>query len=96
MRIVYNYDKDQANVAKHGISLSQAEYLNWEQLLIQEDVRRDYGERRWIGYAPIGARLYCVVFTQRNEALRIISLRKANNREQRTYLSCWPGGDAAD
>ncbi|MFM0364692.1 BrnT family toxin [Paraburkholderia sediminicola] len=29
----------------------------------------------------IDARLYCVVFTQRGETFRVISLRKANNRE---------------
>lgn len=40
---------------------------------------------REIGYAVIDDRLYCVVFTQRGEAFRVISLRKANNREIDRY-----------
>ncbi|WP_338068917.1 BrnT family toxin [Paraburkholderia bryophila] len=40
---------------------------------------------REIGYAVIDARLYCIVFTQRGETFRVISLRKANNREIDRY-----------
>lgn len=39
-----------------------------------------------IGYALMGDRLYCVVFTDRGEIRRIISLRKANNREIKKYV----------
>jgi len=49
------------------------------------DTRKDYGEARVIGYAPIGERLYCVVFVERDEGRRIISLRKANSREVARY-----------
>ena len=45
----------------------------------------DYGEPRHIGYGPIGRRLYCVVFVDQGGTLRIISLRKANNREIDRY-----------
>lgn len=38
-----------------------------------------------IGYAFIGMRLYCVVFTDRDNERRIISLRKANSREVKHY-----------
>jgi uncharacterized DUF497 family protein len=37
------------------------------------------------GYAYIGVRLYCVVFTDRDDVCRIISLRKANRREEKRY-----------
>ncbi len=49
--------------------------------------RHDYGENRQIGYAYIGLRLYCVVYTDRDESRRIISLRKANNREINHYAN---------
>jgi uncharacterized DUF497 family protein len=39
-----------------------------------------------IGYALQGERLYCVVFTDRGTVRRIISLRKANNREIMRYV----------
>ncbi len=38
-----------------------------------------------IGYALVGARLYCVVFAGRAGVRRIISLRKANDREVDLY-----------
>ena len=44
-----------------------------------------YGENRMIGYAPIAARVYCVVFVDRDDIRRIISLRKANSREVHHY-----------
>ncbi|MEX0606056.1 MAG: BrnT family toxin [Marinobacter sp.] len=50
-----------------------------------EDARSNYGERRVIGYAPIGTRVYCVVFSEWGDVRRVISLRKANRREVRLY-----------
>ena len=45
------------------------------------DRRQDYGEVRVIGFAYVGLRLFCVVFTDRGDERRVISLRKANARE---------------
>jgi len=86
MRIIYDPNKDISNIAKHGVSLSEAMQLEWDTLLSKIDTRNDYGETRIIGYALIGTRLYCVVFTDRNEERRIISLRKANKREVKYYV----------
>jgi uncharacterized DUF497 family protein len=85
MIITYDQAKDAANQAKHGVSLAAAEALEWETLLAKRDMRRDYGEDRFIGFAIIKSRLYCVVFTDRGEQRRIISLRKANLREVKAY-----------
>lgn len=49
------------------------------------DIRRDYDELREIGFAAIARRLYVVVFVQRGQVMRIISLRKANAREGKMY-----------
>lgn len=66
--------------------MALASLLEWELLLFTEDTRRNYGEVRIIGYAPIGSRIYCVVFTDREYERRIISLRKANSREVKNYV----------
>jgi uncharacterized DUF497 family protein len=55
-------------------------------LLATTDTRQDYGEDRLIGFAPIGNRVYCVVFTDRGDERRVISLRKANRREVTRYV----------
>lgn len=52
----------------------------------QEDDREGYGELRLQCFAPMGARLYCVVLTEDKDQYRIISLREATNREKRCYM----------
>ena len=81
MKIAFDPAKDAINRSKHGISLR----VDWNRVLAKLDTRTDYGEPRQIGYGPIGRRLYCVVFVDRGDTLRIISLRKANNREIDRY-----------
>ena len=52
-----------------------------------EDDRQDYGETRFITIGFLDRRMVVVVWTQRGRARRIISLRKANDREQALYSS---------
>lgn len=85
MKIAFDPKKDAVNVKRHGVSLALADRLEWDELLGIVDRRREYGEVRWVGYAPIGARVYCVVFTDRGDTRRVISLRKANRREVKHY-----------
>ncbi|MEY4767369.1 MAG: hypothetical protein RL637_8 [Pseudomonadota bacterium] len=86
MKLVFDENKNAINIAKHGVSLADAEKIEWKTLLAIEDKRHDYGEIRIIGYALIESRLYCVVFTDRENERRIISLRKANSREVKNYV----------
>lgn len=58
----------------------------WEGAVIRQDTRKDYGETRYAALGPIGGRSHCVCFTVRGNNLRIISLRKANEREVRIWL----------
>ena len=87
MEITFDLAKDELNIAKHGISLGAAAMLDWDDALVEEDNRHDYGEVREIGLVPMANRLYCVVFTRRVTELSIISLRKANRREFNYYVS---------
>jgi uncharacterized DUF497 family protein len=86
MDFEFDKPKDWANRDKHGVSLAEAAEFDWLSVLARRDNRRDYGERREIGYGLIGRRLFCVVFVRVNpDPCRIISLRKANSREVRAY-----------
>ena len=87
MQITFDEAKDALNKSKHGLSLSEAEKLEWDDALIWQDTRRDYGETRMIALGVIGERLYCVVYVDREDVRRIISLRKANNKEKILYVS---------
>lgn len=85
MRITYDPAKNEANIAKHGVALSEAASIEWESALVWRDERRDYGEPRCCAIGYIDMRLYFVAFATRAESRRIISLRKANDREVRRY-----------
>ena len=85
IEITFDPAKDAANRVKHGLSLAEAGRLEWDTALIEEDDRRDYGEARMLGIGYIGHRLHTVVFVKRDGAYRIISFRKASNREKKAY-----------
>ena len=86
MLIDFDPSKDAANLSKHGVSLAAAAELNWAAALAWIDDRADYGEVRIVALAPIGDRLFFVVFVDRSDARRIISLRRANRREVNHYV----------
>jgi len=85
MIIQFDPAKDAKNTDKQGVSLGAVEGFEWEQAVTWPDQRRDYGEDRIAGLGYIGDRLFYVVFVARGEERRIISLRKANQREVKRY-----------
>ncbi|MFP4889299.1 BrnT family toxin [Paraburkholderia sp. EG304] len=86
MDITYDPAKNESNIEKHGVSLEMAAMLDWSDVMAYVDTRADYTEVREVGFGVIGDRLYCVVFTQRGNAMHIISMRKANKREVKSYV----------
>ena len=61
-----------------------AEIFEGQTLTVADD-RHDYGELRCITVGVLDERMVVVVWTQRGIARRILSLRKANGREQKIY-----------
>jgi len=53
--------------------------------IVQKDNRYDYGETRYQLTGKIEGRVFVVIYTLRNNAMRIISARKANKREVKSY-----------
>jgi uncharacterized DUF497 family protein len=85
MRIEFDPAKDEANAAKHGLSLRLSLDLDWDAATSWIDDRRDYGEKRLSALGEFGGQLYFVAFVERGDVKRIISLRRANRREVREY-----------
>ncbi|MEJ8574913.1 BrnT family toxin [Microbaculum marinum] len=83
----YEWDprKAAANVVKHGVAFEHVVDFQWESARLGEDRRHRYGEKRFIALGLIGERVHVVIFTLRGTTIRIISLRKANERERRSY-----------
>jgi uncharacterized protein len=84
----FEWDEAKAgrNIAKHGVPFEYAArvFLDLHRMDI-EDARRDYGEERRITLGAIEGRLFAVAYTLRGKIVRLISARKANERERRNY-----------
>jgi uncharacterized DUF497 family protein len=87
MQTEFDPAKNEANLIKHGVSLGLAADLDWDAAKIWEDDRSAYAEIRYCAAAPMQGRVYLVVFVDRGAVRRIISLRKANLREVKSYVS---------
>ena len=85
MSIEFDSGKDARNRAKHGILLARAAEFFEESFKEIEDLRAEYGERRFIAYGFIEERLFACVYVWRGEYRRIVSLCKANRREIDAY-----------
>ena len=81
LKISFDPAKSERNNLERGLPFSLVAQFDWSDALIEEDRRRDYGERRYRALGFIGERLHALVFTLRDGGLHVISLRKANLRE---------------
>ena len=77
--------KSDANFRKHGVSFEAAEKFEWETAIEARDTRKPYSEVRTVALGFIGPRIHVMVFTRRGGLIRIISLRRANDREMARY-----------
>ena len=85
MLISYDPEKNNQNILARNLSFDLVEEVEWSTAFILEDLRRDYGERRYTAQGLIYGRLHTIVFTPRDDVMHVISLRKANLREIRKY-----------
>lgn len=85
MKIEYDAAKRAKTLAERGLDFESVRNLDWDGAIYAQDSRADYGETRYIVFGYIGQDFVCVAYTIRNNRLRVISLRKANTRERRTY-----------
>jgi uncharacterized protein len=83
----WDEEKRASNLAKHGVDFIDMAPMFEGKLLEGVDARLDYGETRIRCLGEIEGRAYVVVYTRRGQNRRIISARKANVREQRTYYT---------
>ena len=88
MNFEFDADKQVANLHKHGIDLRDAAYVFLDvHRLDATDSRKDYGEERRLSIGCVENRVWVVVYTQRADAIRLISARKANERGQKRYYA---------
>ncbi|MGE0116464.1 MAG: BrnT family toxin [Dongiaceae bacterium] len=77
--------KNTMNRSKHGISFEEAATI-WDGPIVTGQDEAHHSEVREISFGLIGGTtVACVVHTERNGKIRIISARKATNGERREF-----------
>ncbi|MFK7867355.1 MAG: BrnT family toxin [Alphaproteobacteria bacterium] len=86
MEIEFDKNKNNSNYTKHGVHLDLAkEILKDTNRLDVLDTRFDYGEDRFIAYSLYRNIVWVCIYTIRGNCYRIISLRKAHDKEKHRY-----------
>jgi hypothetical protein len=78
--------KRRANIKKHGFDFMEAVKVFDGLVVTVEDTWRDYGEPRFISLGLLEGRVVYIAHTERDDRIRIISMRKANSYETKSYL----------
>jgi hypothetical protein len=90
MRFTWDRAKSEVNHRERGLDLAFASLIFDGPILMVEDSRRDYGERRFVAIGVADGLHLTVVFTDREGkggrvTRRIISARRSNKRERQHY-----------
>jgi len=85
MEFEWDEIKSNANLVKHNLSFEDAHLVFAGDTVTMTDLRRPSGENRMITYGSLAGRIVVIVHVPRAGKTRIISMRKANAREQRLY-----------
>jgi uncharacterized protein len=85
MKITFDPDKRARTQEERGLDFADAaevfDGVTWERV----DDRQDYGEARFITVGLLRGELVAVVWTPRDDARRVISMRMANERERTRF-----------
>ena len=84
MKFEWDEKKSAINLSKHGIDFNAATKLWDDEDRIQIQTAFPT-ENRIVVIGKIKAKLWAAIYTQRNNAIRIISVRRARKREARLY-----------
>lgn len=82
MRISYDRAKREWTLRERGLDFDDAVQVFEGPTLTRPDLREDYGEDRYQTFGRLRGRMVVVVWTPRDEARHVISMRKCNAREQ--------------
>ena len=80
----WDEDKRRSNLEKHGFDFNVARILLDGLSQVSIPSPRDE-EMRFATTAEVGGLLYTGIWTQRNESIRVISLRRGRRAEEREY-----------
>jgi uncharacterized DUF497 family protein len=85
VKIEFDENQSRRNARERRLPFTVAHEFDFSSARVVEDRRSDYPERRLVALGYIGRRLHVLCFTPIDDGIRVISLRKANQREIKIY-----------
>ena len=86
MKIEWDENKRKANIIKHGFDFLDAKKVFEGVTFTIEDHRFHYGEKRYITLGMLRGVVVVIAHSEKDEIIRIISMRKATKNEQKIYF----------
>ena len=86
MEFTWSERKRALNLKEHGIDFVDAPSVFEGLTYTFEDDRFSYGERRFITLGLLAGVPVSITHTENDHEIRVISFRKATNREAQTYF----------
>lgn len=83
--ISYDPEKRRRTLRDRDVDFEDAATVFAGESVVVEDLRRDYGEGRFLCFGYLDGRMVVVGYTPRGEVRHIFSMRRANAREQAKY-----------
>jgi uncharacterized DUF497 family protein len=87
MDLEFDQDKRDKTLLERGLDFARAAEVFEGVYFTGRDERFEYEEERFITIGKLDASLVVLVWTPRGKVRRIISMRKANDREKAFYKS---------
>ena len=85
MRVTFDPGKNERNIRDRNLPFELAAEFEFDTAYIHADSRHEYGETRHVALGSLHGRLHVLCFTETPDGIRVISLRKANEREVKHY-----------
>jgi uncharacterized DUF497 family protein len=88
---VFEWDERKrcSNLLKHGLDFADCAAVFGRPALTWVDDRYDYGETRYVTLGVLQGKVVSLVHTVEGDFIRVISLRRANRREQAQYFQAF-------
>ena len=88
MEFEWNKDKRRANLQKHGLDFLRGTALfDGRPAYVYGSPRG--GEQRFVSVGVVSEQFVALVWTERGTRIRLVSLRRARNAEERAYRALY-------
>jgi len=86
MKFEWDEQKRLINLQRHEIDFVDAGQIFEHEVFTFIDDRFNYGEIRFVSFGLLDGAVVTIVYTEADEIIRVISIRKATKNEQQIYF----------